>query len=405
MTRDRAGCRLRTVRRLRRGGATLTEVLMALLVMGLGVAGVAALFPIAVLRSVEATKLTHATLLRQNAEAYIRFLTSRAEDASPPGTTDADHPPILRALITDPDKDYNTREHEGTKYVVDPLGANVMAADGFAGLAGTFGWKDNDGDGTFDAGESATGFARYSFKLGAAAAQNLVMLPDSFVPVADVIGSAATVSGSGTAYTVTIPEVDLTEYVSTPPSTAVRVTVFRADVPASVVLDGTVASATTISTTQGLPAAYSGNVGRVVVEVPERRYTWLATVRNFGPKPSVTIVIFFRRSFSPADEQAVPVSEPVNTFNQFRLAAGVARPEGLKPGGFMFDTAAFRWLRIVSVPDEPAADGTLTFKTDPSEVDPFPAPGAPFVAGKTVDRTFQAMFPRNVVEAYTLKKD
>ncbi len=393
---------------------------MALLVMGLGVAGVAALVPIAVLRGVEATKLTHATLLRQNAEARIRSSVSRAEDFNPPGTTSSAYPPIIRAFVDDPNRNYDPGEHRPSplgyapdsvlKYVVDPLGAMIMGGtvaepgDGNIPKVGTDRTvtllKPNVPPvlPSFNATTFPNGMGgslpRFTFGLNSiTAAQNFVTLPDSFITVADVIGSALTVSGSGPPYTVTIPEVDLSEFNA---AQGVRVTVFHASARASVALEGTIQSATTVQTNDVIPGAYAGNVGRVTVEVPERRYTWLATVRHFGPQPSVTIVVFFRRAFSPLDETTYGVTEPAGTFNEFTFtgptAAGEDRPEGLKPGGFMFDLGAFRWLKIVKVEDPVA--GVIRFKTDASEVDPS-------IGG----RSFQAMFPRNVVEAYPLKKD
>lgn len=52
-----------------RSGATLSEILIALLVMAVGVSSLLVLFPISVLRAVQATNLTHATQLRYNAES------------------------------------------------------------------------------------------------------------------------------------------------------------------------------------------------------------------------------------------------------------------------------------------------------------------------------------------------
>lgn len=54
-----------------RSGATLTEVLMSLLIMSVGVISVFSLYPIAVLRSIQATQLTHSKVLLGNAEAEI----------------------------------------------------------------------------------------------------------------------------------------------------------------------------------------------------------------------------------------------------------------------------------------------------------------------------------------------
>ena len=61
-----------------RSGATLTEVLISLLAMGIGVVAVATMFPISVLKSVRATQLTRAAILSMNANSQIhadqRFL-------------------------------------------------------------------------------------------------------------------------------------------------------------------------------------------------------------------------------------------------------------------------------------------------------------------------------------------
>ena len=56
-----------------RAGVTLVEVLMSVLVMGIGVVSVATLFPLAVLRGARATQLTAGTIAKQNAEQTIRF--------------------------------------------------------------------------------------------------------------------------------------------------------------------------------------------------------------------------------------------------------------------------------------------------------------------------------------------
>ena len=54
---------------IKRSGVTLTEVLMSLMIMSIGISAVAVLFPISVLRSVQATQLTNAAILKRNAQA------------------------------------------------------------------------------------------------------------------------------------------------------------------------------------------------------------------------------------------------------------------------------------------------------------------------------------------------
>ena len=364
-----------------RSGTTLTEVLMALLVMGLGVVSVATLFPLSVLRSVEATKLTNATTLRRNAEEQIRLTPS----------FDTGKNPIPRGLVEDPDFDGDSREHDGTKFVLDPLGAATFSSEGTvyddgSSLATSFGGKDSDANGKLDA---SLGISRFAFgKAGSvAAAQNFVTLPDSYLTLADVFANAVTV----TTTKVTIPSVNFNEYAATAPALPLRVTLLD--------INGRSSNLRTVSTSANVSGTAltfdnpltgsTANVGRVIVEIPERRYTWLATVRRLGPKPSVTIVVFFRRALSAEDEKAYTITETAGTYNEYLVPT--PRPAGLKVGGFMFDVATFRWFKITAVEDKATP---AVFTTDANDIDIV-----------TTARTFTAMFPRNVVETYTLRKD
>lgn len=54
-------------------GVTLSEVLVSMLVMGIGVVAVATIFPLSVLRTIQATQLTHATQLRYNFEGLSGY--------------------------------------------------------------------------------------------------------------------------------------------------------------------------------------------------------------------------------------------------------------------------------------------------------------------------------------------
>lgn len=91
-------------------GVTLIEVLMSMMIMALGVSAVMVLFPISVLRSVQATQLTNAAILKTNAVALIN---------------------ARKQLIFDPDGDGNLQEHIGRqnelRYIVDPGGYFAIA--------------------------------------------------------------------------------------------------------------------------------------------------------------------------------------------------------------------------------------------------------------------------------------
>ena len=107
-----------------RAGVTLTEVLMSLMIMSIGISAVAVLFPMSTLRSIQANRLTHGAILKYNVEALLQS---------------------ERNLILDPDGDGNLLEHfvpvTQRNYIVDPLGYYTLYADSNP-LYATFG---NDG--------------------------------------------------------------------------------------------------------------------------------------------------------------------------------------------------------------------------------------------------------------------
>ena len=65
-----------------RGGVTLTEVLVSLMLMSIGVVTLATLFPLAVLRAVQATQLTSATILRSGNPDARRTLSLASTTSS-----------------------------------------------------------------------------------------------------------------------------------------------------------------------------------------------------------------------------------------------------------------------------------------------------------------------------------
>lgn len=105
-----------------RSGVTLIEVLMSLMIMSIGISAVAVLFPISVLRSIQATQLTNGAIAKLNVEA---LLDARQD------------------LIFDPDGDGDIAEHfrraVDRNYVVDPVGFYTHLADGNVTYAAEFG--------------------------------------------------------------------------------------------------------------------------------------------------------------------------------------------------------------------------------------------------------------------------
>jgi prepilin-type N-terminal cleavage/methylation domain-containing protein len=86
-----------------RRGVTLTEVLMSLMIMSIGVVSLATLFPLAAARTIEATNYTNSTILRHNATALVETIPE---------------------LVDDPDGNAATREPR--RFIVDPLGFHEL---------------------------------------------------------------------------------------------------------------------------------------------------------------------------------------------------------------------------------------------------------------------------------------
>ena len=93
-----------------RTGTTLSEVLVSMLIMSIGVVSLAALFPISVLRTAQATQLTHSVFLRNNAEAAVESnmgLLSNAQLAVPT-TMDVGNPNWITYGVIDPLHDFTS---------------------------------------------------------------------------------------------------------------------------------------------------------------------------------------------------------------------------------------------------------------------------------------------------------
>lgn len=111
--------------RRQRSGATLTEVLMAMMIMAIGVSMVMSLFPISVLRTLQATQLTNATILSQNVKTLLEMDSN---------------------IAFDPDYNNNSLEHTTSgnqNYIVDPVGYGVRYGDSTIAGSRNFGWRDN----------------------------------------------------------------------------------------------------------------------------------------------------------------------------------------------------------------------------------------------------------------------
>ena len=304
----------------RRTGATLSEVLIALLIMSIGVISVATLFPLSVLRSVNATQLTHATLLKQNAEALI-----------------LNYPSILQQA------QYSTGTT--TVSVFDPLGMQ------YATLPNGFG---NDGGSAL-----AAVTLRYHGGFSTQAlAEGLVILPDSYDTVLTATG--VTLASSPPLTSVDLPST--ADLSGVPNGPLARVLLFDTTGALSesrnVASGGSGISGQTISwdTTRPLQYLNAGNIGSVKVQIQLRRYSWMATIRRDALGTcDVNVVVFFNRSFADTEEQiyfapgaaGTLAFDPAQSVNHLTVDASTYTPF-VKKGSFVFDFDNGLWYRIQS---------------------------------------------------------
>ena len=279
-----------------RRGATLMEVLMSVMIMGLGVIPLATLFPISVQRSVQANKLTNATILRYNAEAMLDAFPDR--------------------LLHDPDNDGNRNEHRYQKrrYVVDPIG--FLLADN-ATYQGTFG---NDGTGT------AFGVPRYDAGFTVMnSGPNFFSQQDSWKvqfegnPISNTLTSLNFDPDDLSSDLMT--EISDNAVAGFPQGIWSRIVIFDAEGKEAQVRPLTSFTAAEISgnliqnlaplpdNLRYVDSLGNGLVSKVRIEIQEQRFTYMISVRHQPTRvASVDVVVFFKRDFSPEREVIHKVS-------------------------------------------------------------------------------------------------
>lgn len=332
-----------------RSGTTLTEVLIALAIMAIGIVSVATMFPLSVIRAVQASQLTNATILRFNAEAML----------------DTD-----RKVIFDPDRDGNLKEHFNTFYVVDPVGyytarADVDPNDNLSGTsaADSFGYDNNNAIKSFTkrfGGVSlgtkwdANGNGTVTAQEAVAAGNYLTTLPDTWILESE---DFATVT-AGDLLSVELGKTDLTNIVDPADPTqlrtdqTIRAHLFDTTGRQSQVrtLTGANKNTKTISWASALPGRLGTTVGQVKIEIQDRRFTWLLTVRR-QPRgaANMDVVVFFNRTYLPKEEQII-LNDDKLVFTQASDIATVQYPSNSPPwvakGGWCFDPTNAHWYRI-----------------------------------------------------------
>jgi hypothetical protein len=343
-------------------GTTLTEVLMSLMVMGLGIVTLASLFPISIMRSVQATQLTQAAILRYNAGARIDALPQLLQPADQwraidPQTGDPmehqlgdwvyDHrdprriyrciqagtsDPVDTALDSEGNPDnitplFTWPTHTGqwieepnsdppvrwqafeARFVVDPLGYYEMVEVDNT-LTRYFGNRNENPQQLlrrYNGRVTGTNIVQAKER-----ARRMVSQPDSFEE--GYVGEPVALDFASN--TLQLPqEVDLSDLQSILQSNAagttnieIRAILYDAFARQSqtrriTTVDNTAKIITWAEALPGGPAGPYSNISEVRLQTRDLRYSWMLSVRkSVDGGSNVNVVVFFGRSGHPNDE-------------------------------------------------------------------------------------------------------
>jgi prepilin-type N-terminal cleavage/methylation domain-containing protein len=387
LKRDIVNCQKRT-------GVTLTEVLMSLMIMSIGVSAVAVLFPVSTLRAIQANQLTHGAIVKYNVEALLQ---------SDP------------KWVVDPDRDGNLLEHFKTplsrNYIVDPLAYYTHFADGNVNNAAIFYGNDGVNGGgplarfggglkTLTGANETVPAARDALRLAALtiATQGDGWTTDIDATPLSVISTANGIVGVQLAGPA---DLDLTQVATsnlllpgTAPSSYLipdpelyRVVVYSGDgkltqayplnhiSPTNAVIwsEDTDANGTgdrdfnmsgTMSAVEDirpLPVEFGGAVSRVLLQSRRTNdFSWLLSVRrrSDGAVQNVDIVVRYTNGVDLADERLfeatfVKGTNVVGIRYPYRANATDTTTPKFKRGKFILDAQNARWYRVQDYKERP----------------------------------------------------
>lgn len=293
-----------------RRGATLMEVLMSVMIMGLGVIPLATLFPISVKRSAQATQLTNATILRYNAEALLDAFPDR--------------------LLHDPDNNGNRDEHRysSRNYFIDPIGYYFAENNTYRGRFG------NDGQGAaFGVKRHAAGFASEPAAMPLAAvsaATKLFSQQDSWqlqfegIPTGNALDSVTfdPTNPLNDLPTELLADISLNVAAADPRGIQSRMVIFDSEgkeaqvrlltaaIPPADIANGIIQGFVALpDNLRYVDSMGNGIVSKVRFEIQQQRYSYLLSVRHQPTRvAAVDVVVFFKRDFSPLSEVVHSVS-------------------------------------------------------------------------------------------------
>lgn len=408
-----------------RTGATMTEVLVSILIMAIGVFSVIGLFPMATLRSIRATQLTQAAILKKNAETVLGYSREVGQfavnpQAQPWLSPNPMYDPRLNGLGNSP------------RMVFDPVGWHLVGqanfADGFQSA--------NDADLTLGPILRLNGGTEFNANIATVTADERIAAyrlatGDTWINVSETnqvtytAGSLSATIGGASAAGLTpgignpLSRVLLFDLTGRSCQTRPIVSVAAGDV-VSWDEASLVAPVATWNTNLGedindngvydgpLPAGFTPVSARI--QSQDRRYTWIMTL----PVPGryVHVAVFFNRAYDPADElvyDCVPVGgeddngngvldpgeddngngilDPVqldfsvDNFDAAAVAAGL--PQFVRRNSFALDAVNLEWYRVETI------NGTKMTVTT--------------LDGRRTDELRFAIFMRGLVDVYPMQ--
>jgi len=354
-----------------RGGVTLAEVLISVLIMSIGVVSVATLFPVAMLRSAQGNALTHATQLTRNARAMMQVLPALTHDPDGPGGITPDQfvgNSNFRKFIVDPWGFANVADERVNAKPNTPLRPyNIGGVPRFSGFSFhpvVAGHDYNKKPGS-----------PYNVDILLRRAKQIAVLPDNWSLLVDATIISVTPSQqqdvNGNTYLTTQLTVDdaVLDDVRGLAADTLRSFVFHARRDSQgnplkpIVEQRSTGRVWGVAMGQveviGRPAVAPGD--RLWVHVRNENFSWLSTIRMAADGvPNGSIAVFFKRSISAEDETVYANDLQANNGRPvFMTSTALARievPSGVKPivrnGGWIFDADNFQWFQITDVVTE-----------------------------------------------------
>ncbi|QDU81807.1 hypothetical protein Pla110_35570 [Polystyrenella longa] len=370
-----------------RTGTTLVEVLISILLMGIGLVALATMFPAAILRTVRAHHLTSATSLRFNVETMLDMYpgyVDQWDDGSFPGAIPS--PGVSGYIVVDP---------QGYIDALD-LGSGNENLYGDTITRQTFDTsltmldldRDISGAGDRDDAVLFTTSSDTWEPLVTAAVESFVP-PYEYVdvdPKADLTGindmvgnQTGLVRARAILFSSTGKGAEYRFLTGVEPGSPNRIHWSETFDSVDRNNDG--------DATDTYPVASTFSPERVQLEVSDPRLSWLMSVRRTyidgtQVNNNADIVVFFNRSFEPD-------SETVYTGSTLTIGSAVAEinASDLEPppkvGNFIFDAEKCHWYKIVSVES-----------TNPYVVS---------IDRPAVKSSTKLMLVRNVIDVYPLK--